>query len=61
MKYLKLLVALAVMLVSIPTRACKTYEKCEVNVIAGGAHGFPSSVTHVKANENVVRFLKRIL
>ena len=42
-------------------RACKTYKKCEVNVIAGGAHGFPSSVTHVKANENVVRFLKRIL
>ena len=42
-------------------RARKTYEKCEVNVIAGGAHGFPSSVTHVKANENVVRFLKRIL
>ena len=42
-------------------RACKTYEKCEVNVIAGGAHGFPSFVTHVKANENVVRFLKRIL
>jgi len=39
-------------------RARKVYKRCEVNVVPGGAHGFPASLTHVQANDHIVRFLK---
>ena len=39
-------------------RAKKTYQNCEVNVVPDGAHGFPESSTHVKANDFIVKFLK---
>lgn len=40
------------------SRAAKTYKSCEVNVVPGGAHGFPASPTHVEANGHIVKFLK---
>jgi hypothetical protein len=42
-------------------RARQTYRSCEVNVVPGGAHGFPASITHVQANEHIVKFLKKKL
>lgn len=42
-------------------RARQTYTRCEVNVVPGGAHGFPASVTHVQANDHIVKFLKKSL
>lgn len=40
-------------------RARKVYRSCEVNVVPDGAHGFPQSITHVKANDYIVKFLRR--
>lgn len=42
-------------------RARQTYRSCEVNVVPGGAHGFPASITHVQANDHIVKFLKKKL
>jgi len=42
-------------------RAQQTYNHCEVNVVPDGAHGFPASITHVQANEHIVKFLKKEL
>lgn len=42
-------------------RARQTYRSCEVNVVPNGAHGFPASITHVKANEHIVKFLRKNL
>ena len=42
-------------------RAANIYKNCEVNVVEGGAHGFPESSTHVKANDHIVKFLKNKL
>jgi hypothetical protein len=42
-------------------RARKTYRSCEINVVPGGAHGFPASPTHVQANKHIVEFLKKKL
>jgi len=42
-------------------RARKTYRHCEMNIVPGGAHGFPASATHVQANDYIVKFLKRVL
>ena len=42
-------------------RARQTYRSCEVNVVPDGAHGFPASITHVKANGHIVKFLKEKL
>jgi len=42
-------------------RARQTYRSCEVNVVPDGAHGFPASITHVQANEHIVKFLKKRL
>ncbi len=42
-------------------RARKAYRHCEVNVVPEGAHGFPASVTHVQANDFIVKFLKQTL
>ncbi|MBR0046863.1 MAG: prolyl oligopeptidase family serine peptidase [Bacteroidaceae bacterium] len=42
-------------------RARQTYRSCEVNVVPNGAHGFPASITHVKANEHIVKFLRENL
>ncbi len=42
-------------------RARQVYSDCEVNVVPGGAHGFPVSTTHVKADEYIVKFLKEKL
>ncbi|MCR5181050.1 MAG: prolyl oligopeptidase family serine peptidase [Bacteroidaceae bacterium] len=42
-------------------RARQSYRQCEINVVPGGAHGFPASITHVQANDHIVRFLKRTL
>jgi len=39
-------------------RAKKAYRSCEVNVVPGGAHGFPQSPTHVEANAHIVKFFK---
>lgn len=42
-------------------RARKAYRNCEVNVVPGGAHGFPQSPTHVQANDHIVKFFKKAL
>ena len=42
-------------------RARKVYHSCEVNVVSDGDHGFPQSITHVKANDYIVKFLRRKL
>jgi len=42
-------------------RARQTYRNCEVNVVPEGAHGFPASITHVQANDYIVKFLKKEL
>ncbi len=42
-------------------RAKQVYQHCEVNVVPGGAHGFPASPTHVQANQHIVNFLKKTL
>ena len=42
-------------------RARKAYDKCEVNVVPGGAHGFPESHTHVEAGTHIVDFFVRTL
>ena len=42
-------------------RAKQVYQHCEINVVPGGAHGFPSSPTHVQANDYIVKFLKKEL
>ena len=42
-------------------RAKQVYQHCEVNVVPGGAHGFPASPTHVLANQHIVNFLKKTL
>ncbi|MBQ8737111.1 MAG: hypothetical protein IJY78_04715, partial [Bacteroidaceae bacterium] len=42
-------------------RAANIYKNCKVNVVEGGAHGFPESSTHVKANDHIVKFLKNKL
>jgi len=42
-------------------RAKSVYQHCEINVIPGGAHGFPASPHHVQANGHIVKFLKKEL
>lgn len=42
-------------------RAQKCYRSCEVNVVEGGAHGFPESHTHVVAGTHIVDFLVKTL
>ncbi len=39
-------------------RAKAAYKSCLINVVPGGAHGFPASPTHVQANNHIVKFLK---
>lgn len=42
-------------------RAAKVYGNCEVNVVPGGAHGFPESSTHVEANGHILDFMTKTL